>query len=258
MRIPAFIIVMVELLARHLNLFASRRLLLDTLTMLFERRRPPGTWPTLSEWVALIEHIRADSTSRLGQYREATLYGLKSILRGLGQVVNCTSSNMLDRMYGELQTFIIITDGLSADLASFLASLMMFWAYESREWVSDAVRPPLIFVLDDALPMVLGTGLDVEGGLNPLSTWAFMGRGRGMGMVVSAQNFSLIHPALRNNTDTIMAFASYGRDAEELSRFMNLTREQAAMLPILRPGQAVALARSAWPLAVHGLVPRVR
>jgi hypothetical protein len=79
-----------------------------------------------------------------------------------------------------------------------------------------------------------------------------------MGMVVSAQNFSLLHRALQHNTDGLMVFASYGRDAEELSRFMNLTREQAAMLPILRPGQAVALARSVWPLAVHGLVPRVR
>ncbi|OQY98218.1 MAG: hypothetical protein B6D36_17870 [Planctomycetes bacterium UTPLA1] len=85
----------------------------------------------------------------------------------------------------------------------------------------------------------------------------FLLHSRKMGLCVAAQNFSLISPALRNNTDTVLCFGSYGRDAEEVGRHLSLTKEQAAMLPVIRPGEVIAIARSTWPLAVHGFVPEV-
>jgi len=258
MSVFAFTSVIVELLANHLNLMASRRLMRETLQILFKRPRQQGTWPTLSEWIDLIEKIRVDAVSRLGQYREAALYALKGIENELGEVVGFAASNLLERMYSQAGCFVIMTGGLSVEAASLLASLFINHAYLSREASDSGSRHPLIFVLDDALPLVRGNAAaESEGGINPLSTWAFMGRSRGIGFVVAAQNFSLISPVLRNNSDTVLCFGSYGRDAEELARHLNLDRDQAAVLPVLRPGEVVAIARSGWPLAVYGRVPEV-
>lgn len=256
--IAASISVIVELLANHLNLMASRRLMLETLQILFKRPRQKGTWPTLSEWIDLIEKIRVDAVSRLGQYREAALYALKGVENELRDVVGFAASDMLERMFSQAGCFVIMTGGLSVEASSLLASLFINHAYVSREASDSGSRHPLIFVLDDALPLVRGnTAAESEGGINPLSTWAFMGRSRGIGFVVAAQNFSVISPVLRNNSDTVLCFGSYGRDAEELARHLNLDRDQAAVLPVLRPGEVVAIARSVWPLAVYGRVPEV-
>ena len=256
MAINHFINVMVQLLATHLNLFASRRLMLETLQILFKRKRPRGMWPTLSEWIELIERIHVNAVSRVGQYREALLFSLKGILNEFGNVVNYAASDLFSLIFSRHGCFVIITDGLSVDAASLLSSLFINYAYESR-----GLRhrdEPLIFVLDDALPLVRGTTAgEAEGGINPLSTWAFMGRSRRIGFVVSAQNFALISPVFRMNADSLLCFASYGRDAEELGRHLNLTVEQQAALPLLRPGEVVAIARSVYPLAVYGRVPEV-
>ncbi len=256
--LSAFASSIVALIASGFNLFASRRLLIDTLDTLYHRPQPQATWPTLSHWMGMIEAIRVNALSRLGQYREACLYTLKQILRELGGAVDFVSSNMLDRLLSHRGCVIIATNGLSAEISSFLASLIINYAYQSREGAAHNSLEPLIFVLDDALPLVRGsTDMEIEGGINPISSWAFMGRSRKMGLCVAAQNFSLISPALRNNTDTVLCFGSYGRDAEEVGRHLSLTKEQAAMLPVIRPGEVIAIARSTWPLAVHGFVPEV-
>lgn len=258
MALNVFINVFVQLLAAHLNLFASRRLMLETLHLLYKRKRSSGVWPTLSEWIDLIDKIRANAASRLGQYREALLYSLKQIVNEFGDVVNYTSSNFMEKLFKQHGCFVINTSGLSVEMASLLASLFVFWVYEKRGLPNTTVDHPVVFVLDDALPLVKGsTASESEGGINPLSTWAFMGRSCGIGFVVSAQNFSLISPALRNNADSLLCFGSYGRDAEELGRHLNLTKDQQDLLPLLRPGECVAIARSVWPLAVYGRVPEV-
>lgn len=258
MRLHAFLNTFIQLLASHLNLFASRRLMLETLQLLYKRQRHAGTSPTLAEWIELIESIRVNATSRLGQYREAALFALKSIHTELGGSVGFAASDFFERLFARPGCFVINTSGISVEAASLLASLFIFWAYESRGVVGVDCSRPLIFVLDDALPLVTGSvAAESEGGINPLSNWAFMGRSRKMGFVVSSQNFSLISPALKNNTDTLLCFSSYGRDAEELARYLHLTPEQAALLPVLQPGEVIAIARSVWPHAVYGRVPNL-
>lgn len=257
-RLAYFCNVFVEMLASHLHLMASRRLLLETLQLLYQRQRPIGTWPTLSEWISTIDKIRVNSVSRLGQYREAALYALRGVQNELGDVVSYVRSDIVEKMLATPGVFVIQTSGLSVDVASLLTGLIVNIAYETRGLQGANIHDPLLIVLDDALPLVHGhLTAESEGGTNPLNTWSFMARSRGMGFIVSAQNFSLISPALRNNADTILCFGSYGRDAEELSRHLHLTPEQASLLPQIRPGGVVAIARNVWPLAIYGQVPKV-
>lgn len=258
MAIGAFINVMTQLFAVHLDLFASRRLMGDTLDLLFKRRRAPGTWPWFSEWMATIEKIHANAVSRLGQYREAALWAMKGVYRELGGVIDYTSSNMLEQIFSMQGCVVIHTGGLSVEARSLLASLFINYAFESRKGEDPDELRPLVFMLDDALPLLRGSAAaDAEGGINPISTWSFMGRSRKIGICAAVQNFSLLSPAFSNNASTVLCFGSYGRDAEELARYMNLTRDQAAMLPVAQRGGVVAIARSVWPMAVRGRVAEV-
>ncbi len=224
----AFAIGMVAMLASHLSLIASRRLMLETLLPSYQRRRPKETWPTLSEWIETIEKIRVTSTSRLGQYREAVLYALGSLNLELGNVVNYAASDFFDKVFETDGCLVISSSGLSAEAASILASLYINWIFERRGLPGADMTRPVVFVLDDALSLVRGSlSSDAEGSsVNPLSSWAFLGRSRGIGFIVSAQNFSLMSPALTLNARTVLSFGSYGRDAEDLGRFMNLNTEQ--------------------------------
>ena len=261
MSLRAFMNVLVALLGNHLRLMASRRLLLETLQLLYRRQRPRGVWPTLSEWIETIERIRADSTSRQGQYREAALFALKGLVNELGESVDYAASDLFEMLYASDGCFVVQCGSLGAEAASFLAGLFVNWIYEYRglpEHSGDWLRV-VVFVMDDALPLVTGsTASESEGGGNPLANWAFMARARGIGFVVAAQNFSLISPAFRNNANTILCCGgSYGRDAEELGRHLSLTREQGQRLRVLQPGEAIALAHSEWPYTVYGRVPEV-
>ena len=249
----------VQLLATHLNLFASRRLMSETLDLVLRRKRQPGTWPLLSAWIDVIEQIHVHAASRLGQYREAALYAIKSIYTELGSALDCARSSMLDILLAQSGCFIVVTDGLSAEAASLLASLIINYAFQQRARVDPRRLTPLIFILDDALPLIrAGSAGESEGGINPIATWAFMGRSRRIGLICAAQNYSEVAQALRNNADTVLCFGSYGKDARELARDLDLTREQASMLPVIRPGEVIAMARSVWPLACRGRVPEVK
>lgn len=251
--------VMVQLFAIMLNLFASRRLMAETLDILFNRPRPPHIWPMVSTWIDMIDKIHAAGGSRLGQYREAALYALKGIYKELGLVIDYAASDMLDKMFARNGCVVIVTCGLSTEAESLLISLIINNAYLGREGADPRTLEPLIFMVDDALPLLRSApAMEAEGGANPLANWSLMGRSRKLGMVCAAQNFSVVSPVFRNNADTVLCFGSYGRDAEELARYLNLTREQAAVLPVIRPGEVVAIARSVWPRAVHGYVPEVQ
>jgi hypothetical protein len=256
MSLDAFINTLVQLLIGHLDLIASRRLMLQSLHLLFQKFRAKQVSLLLKDLIGLVESIRASSLSRQGQYREAVLFALLEMHYTFGRVFNYAESDMLERIVSYPGCVVIQTAGLPPEMASLLASLFIHYAYE-RRGALEGNHHLLTFVLDDALPLVQARGSEVDR-INPLARWAFMGRSRRMGIVVSAQNFSLIHDALKNNTETVVCCASYGRDAEELARYMNLTREQAAVLPMLRPGEVVAIARGAWPLAVRGRFPEVR
>ena len=252
--------IITSLVATQLNLFASRRLLMETLQPLFRSNRSLGTWTTVSQWIHVIDKVRADPLSRQGGYREAALFALRTLYSELGSSIDYAASDFFERIFATPGCFIIRTGGLSVESASFLASLFANWIYESRGVPGRAPGHPVLFVMDDALPLIKGnTASESEGATsNPLATWSFMGRSRGIGFAIAAQNYSLVSPAFRNNAATVMAFGSYGRDAEEISRDLNLTSEQSTVLPLLQPGQVVAISRPVWPVPVMGRIPEVR
>lgn len=149
-------------------------------------------------------------------------------------------------------------DGLSSPMQALLSSLILNYAYRSRQTVRDvSMLAPLYFIIDDGLPLAFGSAsVEAEGGISVLSEFAFMARSRRMALVISSQVFGLLSPAIRANCPVTLCLGAYGRDADEVARHLNLTREQAQVLPFLRIGEAVA--RCAPLPAMLGSVPFVR
>jgi hypothetical protein len=167
-------------------------------------------------------------------------------------------SNFIERLLSRPGTYVINTGGLPVKHSSLLASLIYRYVYEKRR-VTGQIDPPVLICVDDALPFVSGShAQESEGHTAPVARWSTLGRSLGIGLLISAQNFSLLSPTLRNNTSTIVCVGSFGDDASALAKHMSLTPEQASVLPLLRPGEVVAIARSQWPLAVRGRLPEVK
>lgn len=250
-----------EMLRLHLSLQASKRLLLETLHLLFQRQRPPGTYPTLSEWLEMLERIRANSMSRLGQYREALSYALLQIKYSLGRVVDHASSNFFDVLFNRPGLYVIRTGGLMPDMANLYAGLFIEYIYETRGRSANiAAERPVIFEFDDAMNLLRGNDRSESEGsnFNIVSHWALTSRARKIHFIVAGQNFASLSPSFRNNVETIFCFGSWGRDAEELGRHLGLNPEQKQALSVIRPPHALLISRDVWPHPVMVQIPLVQ
>ena len=253
----AWAIVLSELFAASFSLQASRRLLVDVFEQMYGESRSEGVSPVWSRLVQRLEHLKAMPMTREGQYRAAVLFCAKCVQRELGPALGHVSSDFFAKMQEFDGCLVIRTDQLSAQVATFLVGVFLHWAYEDRARRREEAHRRLVFAVDDALALVKGSTYTDTQELNPLSNLALMARSKNIGFVIGAQDYSLVSPALRGNCDTHIVCGAYGKDAEEVARDMNLTEEQEAELPLLRPGEAVVLARSTWPKAVRGRFPRI-
>lgn len=258
--VSGWCVILANLFANVLNLAASRRLLLDTLLALFRQKRPSGFWPTIGEWLAMIESVSGSPTSRKGQYREASSFALKSLYIELREAIDYSQSDFWDRFESLRGILVISTAGLSSEAESMLAGLLVNSAFCRREGIDPEKLEPLVFCIDDCMGLVKGTGaMDAEGSnRNPMATFTHMSRSRKIGFVLSLQNYGVVSPSIANNCSTVLAFGSYGADANLLGRHLNLTKEQTATLPAIQPGECVAMARTVYPVAVRGRVPLIQ
>jgi len=246
----------VGLICSHQNIHAASRLLTNLMDDILEKNG--NTSLSFSLILERLRGIDAARTSKLGGYRDSLDFALSDIIKQSGPTLDYAQSNFIERLLSKPGTYVINTGGLPIKHSSLLASLIYRYVYEKRR-VTGQIAPPVLICIDDSLPFVSGShAQESEGHTAPVAQWSTLGRGLGIGLILCAQNFSLLSPTLRNNTDTIVTGASYGDDVSALARHMSLTPEQASVLPLLRPGEVVAIARSQWPLAVRGWLPEVR
>lgn len=123
-----FLNVFVEMMASILSLEASRRLLMETLHSL---NFSPEKFPTLKEWIEKIESVKPASF-RAEQYREASLYALKTLEHVLGRILNYRSSDMIQKMLSFQGVVSIQMNGLTKEGFLLIANIIILWAYELR------------------------------------------------------------------------------------------------------------------------------
>jgi len=160
-------------------------------------------------------------------------------------------------MFSEPRTFVISSGEFDpSHLAIFISAFCMF-IYETRRQTG-LIVPPVFFVLDDAMSLAFGSlARESEHVARPIVNWLLHARSLNINFCFSVQNFAETSPAIRNNCQTLVCLGATGQDAVELARHMNLTPEQARVIPQLTPGRGIILARGQYPLAVEVFIPMV-
>jgi hypothetical protein len=242
---------LVAILKSHFSLHASSRLLTHSLFDLYQRNKEPR----LDDWIPEIKTSRATDVRG---YKEAALACIESLQKSSDGIFEYARSDCLERLTLREGCTIIDTSWLASDIASLIASILINHEFEARKRSRERRERPLFFLLDDSLAMVSGAqSFEVEGGTNPIANWAHLMRAFNMGMIVGVQNWCLISPVLKLNTENVVCVGAYDRDADELSRFMELTREQKQVLPELQPGEVVVICRGVYSKAIRGKFPEV-
>jgi hypothetical protein len=252
MDLPAYIALITSMIAGSLNLEASRRLLSEVLYTLYQHS--PETM-CLGKVVETLHHFKAHPLSRAGQYKEALLFSLADVWRQTGDSLNYVSSSFFPEIFSRPRTFIISCGNYSSAVCSLIISLFYFYIYETRRQTRH-IDIPILLLIDDAMSLLLGSLLqEREHQAHPLIEWIRLTRALNSGSLYSGQNFSEISNIIRNNCQTLLSLGSTGQDALDLARHMNLTEEQAAVIPQLVPGEGIVFARGQWPFAQKILLP---
>lgn len=257
--ITAFVIAIINLISAgtHYSLQASRRLAVDLLLSLMRRPRPRGTWPTLSELIKTLVAFKARPGSKEGFYRESLLYALKALHYELGDCINYARSDMVDRMLETSGVFVIDTHDLSPPAASFVAAYIMYLAVQYRRRPGADPDHYTFFMFDDATDLVRGSvATETESGTNPITDVALMGRSLKIGVFVLAHDFSQLSPALLSAARTCVLFRTSGRSAIAAARHLQLSPDQARMIPSLPVGHAIVTCPD-QPTPVLGVQPEV-
>ncbi len=245
-----------QLLASHLQLFASRRLLYESLLNLYQRKRPKGTWPSWSEWISEIESFPTKGKGRrLIEYIEASSFAIKGIGANLGRSINYSTSDFVYKALSYQGGVILQIDSLTDEAQSVVCGLFLNAAYELLG--SQKISAPVTAILDDALPIVRKNYSSVGSLVHPIGRWITRGRSRGLGIIVSTQSYSELNEIITGNCSSILVKASFGLDQHLIMRDCHLTREQAELVPQLAPHEVIGVIRSVYPKAVFGEVPFV-
>lgn len=248
-------------LGAHQRLAASKRLAVETARKLFAEKAKQEKKPRLSDWIAMVAGMSAPARTKLGDYAHSLLYALKEIEHSaLGEVLDFAESSFLEDLFtGSARALVVRTGGLTGGLPSILAHEFISYAYDRRRVGRRDADRPVVFILDDAVSMLRGGAQEFRTDeLNPIGEWALKASGFGVYFVGAVQFFRGTSPAFVQNCHTVISVGSTGDDAAAIARHLDLKPEQAAVLPMLRPGQAIVRARTEWPHAVYGrheLVP---
>lgn len=102
---------LVHLLAREAHLFASRRLMLECLELLYRKPRQRGTWPVFTDWMNAVDQVKVSGAGRIAGYREAALMAMKQVWLECGAILNYAASDMIDRILALSGAVVIVMDG---------------------------------------------------------------------------------------------------------------------------------------------------
>ena len=188
---------LVALITFHLKLHASSRLLTNILHEILGANGNRRL--SFSMILEKLRGIDAARTSKLGGYRDSLEFALSDLIQRSGTVLDYESSRFAESLLSGPGTFVIQTGGMPLDHCSLMASLIYRLVFERRRRTG-LITPPALIEIDDALPFVTGSKSgESDGRSSPVAHWSTMGRSLGIGLVLSAQNFSLISPTIRNN-----------------------------------------------------------
>lgn len=243
------------ILARAFGLQHSQRLLTHVLDGLAAAHHEQGF--TLRDVLVALQKRKPRPMSREAGFIEALLFAIETVVRELGPSSDVTKTDFLERLQETVGCMVVDVSELSAPVTVFVVTLWIQYIWRLRRAGLGASHE-LIVVLDDAIGLTRSSKFkDADEG-SIIADLSLIARSVGIGCIFVSQAYGALSPTIRANTATTVVCSAEGPDAREVAEGLNLTREQAAELPLLRPGTAIVRARSVWPHALRGRFPEVK
>jgi hypothetical protein len=260
MSVEEYAVVFVEAIADALSHKHARRYILETLQATYREHASAGRsgYPTLRDLLRVMSRTRAHESSRLGGFRDAVSYALKSLISQLGATIEYAKSDFLAQVLCFDGVVVIHTGRYSLEAASVLAVTVLLQAFEARRRNQSLTQRHLRLCFDDALPLATSSAhQEAQEGMRPLPAWSLVTRSFNMSFCVASQSYAHLSPALRANTSTLVCTGASGSNVREVTSVLGLTQEQSALLRVLQVGEAVVYARNIWPQPVLLRIPLV-
>ena len=231
----------------------AQRLSHDILEQLY-RRLQPGYSPPLAELINAHEEFRPGRGSVEAQYRESMLYTWREIHNSFGTIFDYYQSDFFERL---AQWRGLVTVQIDGPVAAFTFYVMCFVYYFYLTRKSPGIKldllPPVVIVLEDATLLTSGNELHGE---SPLTSIAFMARQYKMGFVYANHTLS-VSARLLANLESIFVLGMSDQDPRRIQQLLTCKPEQAACVPMLQPGEAIARVPSMCPQPVYCRFPYI-
>ena len=157
---------------------------------------------------------------------------------GLGPVLNTEKkTNMKELLKNDV---IIELDALSSDDKKFLTEALLLWIYEFRKNQGETSEFRHAVIIEEAHNILSKKKERTEGGETIMETTLRMIRKFGEAVIVIDQEPSKLSESIKANTNTKITFTlGNGKDIEDISRSMELEKEQRKYIDLLKVGHAV-------------------
>lgn len=157
---------------------------------------------------------------------------------GLGPVLNNSQKTNIKALLKE--DVVLELDRLSNDDKTFLTEALLLWIYEYRKNQGETKELRHVIIIEEAHNILSKAKERKAGGETVMETTLRMIRKFGQGVVVLDQEPSKVSESMKANTNTKITFTlGNGKDIQDISKSMELTREQTKSLDILKVGHAI-------------------
>jgi len=157
---------------------------------------------------------------------------------GLGPVLNMEKkTNMKELLKNDV---IIELDALSSDDKKFLTEALLLWIYEFRKNQGETQGFRHAIIVEEAHNILSKKKEKSEGGETIMETTLRMIRKFGEAVMVIDQEPSKLSESIKANTNTKITFTlGNGKDIEDISKSMELSKEERKNIDLLRVGHAI-------------------
>jgi len=157
---------------------------------------------------------------------------------GLGPTLNTARKTNLKALLN--QDLVLELDRLSNNDKTFLTEAILLWIYEYRKNQGETKELRHMIIIEEAHNILSKAKERRQGGETVMETTLRMIRKFGQGVIVIDQEPSKVSESMKANTNTKITFTlGNGKDIQDISRSMELTKEQTKYLDMLKVGQAI-------------------
>jgi hypothetical protein len=226
----------------YLGGYGTEYILRDCLVKAYEHTKTlegSGEYPTFY----LVKHYLKKNffRGRMQLWNQTAMRILENLTYegGLGGVLN--SKGKVNTKELLKKDVVIELDALSQDDKNFLTEALLLWIYEFRKNQGETSELRHVTIIEEANNILSKMKEKKKGSETIMETTLRMIRKYGEAVIVIDQEPSKLSESIKANTATKITFTlGNGKDIEDISKSMELNRDQRKALDMIRVGHAIA------------------